>query len=443
MNAPRKVESIGARLRRLRLQRGLSQRELSAPGVSYAYISRIEAGTRQPSVKALRKLAPKLGVSVEYLETGSEIGAEKQRELRLAEAELNLRLGDDAGAAEANLRDLVKEAEASADFASATRARIALGLLDAQRGRHDDAVRALEEALESETAPSPSSRPDVFATLGQSYAVLGRPETAVELFERCLQDLDESGGDNVIARIRFSIYLSSALADSGDLARAEEVVQSALSDAEGFNEPYTLVRLYWSVARLSSLQGRPQVALEYLRRAIALLEASEDSMQLGRAHILYAFIMNTQGSAAAAEEHLDTAERLLGSRRDTNDLASLRTEQAKSAAQLGKGSEAVERAEQALSLLGESDPAERGAALAALAQGHVLEGNLKKAEKECKDALELLDRNGRWRVAELACRNWSRVLAEAGRDEEAESFRKRADEYALRAGAPVEAVAKS
>jgi len=55
-------ETIGQRLKRLRLERGLSQRELAAPGVSYAYISRIEAGTRQPSVKALRKLAAKLAV---------------------------------------------------------------------------------------------------------------------------------------------------------------------------------------------------------------------------------------------------------------------------------------------------------------------------------------------------------------------------------------------
>src|SRR6476660_5597143 len=62
-------ETIGQRLKRLRLERGLSQRELSSQGVSYAYISRIEAGTRQPSVKALRMLARKLNVSVEYLET--------------------------------------------------------------------------------------------------------------------------------------------------------------------------------------------------------------------------------------------------------------------------------------------------------------------------------------------------------------------------------------
>ena len=66
-------ESIGGRIRRLRLERQPSQRELASPGVSYAYISRIEAGARRPSVKALRQLAPKLGVSVEYLETGSDL----------------------------------------------------------------------------------------------------------------------------------------------------------------------------------------------------------------------------------------------------------------------------------------------------------------------------------------------------------------------------------
>jgi transcriptional regulator with XRE-family HTH domain len=65
-----KRESIAERLRRLRLERGMSQRDLSSPGVSYAYISRIEAGARTPSVKAMRLLAQKLGVTVEQLETG-------------------------------------------------------------------------------------------------------------------------------------------------------------------------------------------------------------------------------------------------------------------------------------------------------------------------------------------------------------------------------------
>jgi transcriptional regulator with XRE-family HTH domain len=68
------VKSLGDRVRRLREERGLSQRDLSEPGISYAYISRIEAGVRNPSEKALRMLASKLGVSPLYLETGSDSG---------------------------------------------------------------------------------------------------------------------------------------------------------------------------------------------------------------------------------------------------------------------------------------------------------------------------------------------------------------------------------
>src|SRR5207249_8775245 len=86
--SPAAGETIGERLKRLRLERGYSQRELAAPGVSYAYISRIEAGTRQPSVKALRRLAVKLNISADYLERGSDLDPEGERELRLADLEL-------------------------------------------------------------------------------------------------------------------------------------------------------------------------------------------------------------------------------------------------------------------------------------------------------------------------------------------------------------------
>src|SRR6266849_5927016 len=56
---------LGERIRQRRVELGLSQRELASEGVSYAYISRIEADARRPSIRALRKLAPKLDVSVQ------------------------------------------------------------------------------------------------------------------------------------------------------------------------------------------------------------------------------------------------------------------------------------------------------------------------------------------------------------------------------------------
>jgi transcriptional regulator with XRE-family HTH domain len=75
--------SIGERVRARRLELGLSQRDLSEPGLSYAYISRIEAGERTPSVKALRKLAPKLQTTVAWLETGQEDPADQLARLVL------------------------------------------------------------------------------------------------------------------------------------------------------------------------------------------------------------------------------------------------------------------------------------------------------------------------------------------------------------------------
>jgi transcriptional regulator with XRE-family HTH domain len=72
MQTTRKGETVGERVQRLRLARGMSQRQLAEPGVSYAYISRIEAGARTPSARALRRLAAKLGVTAAYLETGKD-----------------------------------------------------------------------------------------------------------------------------------------------------------------------------------------------------------------------------------------------------------------------------------------------------------------------------------------------------------------------------------
>src|SRR5918912_2768611 len=99
-------ETIGQRVKRLRTERGLSQRELSGPGVSYAYISRIENDDRKPSEKAARHLAVKLGVTADYIETGRTVPAADERELRATDAELVLRLYGHLGAAEDTFRSL-------------------------------------------------------------------------------------------------------------------------------------------------------------------------------------------------------------------------------------------------------------------------------------------------------------------------------------------------
>jgi tetratricopeptide (TPR) repeat protein len=410
-------ESIGQRLRRLRLDRDLSQRELSCPGVSYAYISRIEAGARRPSVKALRQLARKLRVSVEYLETGSDLREVDERELRLADAELELRLADDPGKAQDTLQRILDDAIAAGDSGSALRARVAIGLAEARNGNNSGAVERLEAATESELL-TPSQRPDVYATLGQSYASLGEPERAVELFEGCLGQLAEEHPEDTTNQIRFSTYLSYALSDLGDLSRAEGVLDDALAQAEEVKDPYTRVRLYWSLARLNEMRNQPAAALAYIRRAIALLEVTEDTLHLARAHLLCGTIMLSQGKAEEAGPQFDAAERMFGPKPDPLDLANLRADQARRAGLLNRPEESERLAREALSALGDDHPAEHGVALAILADA-LAQQEKPEANETFEGAVELIEKHGRHVQKADTLRAWARYLRKAGRQSEA------------------------
>jgi tetratricopeptide (TPR) repeat protein len=428
----RAVETVGQRLRRLRIERGLSQRAIADQGVSYAYISRIEAGTRTPSVKALRVLAKKLEVSVDYLETGSELGAAEERELRLRDAELELRLSENSTAAEHELEQLLTEATAAGDAAVATRARAALGNTAHRRGEHEAAIKYLEPAVLGGSL-SVLEAGDVYRTLGRAYSAVGRPGDAVQLFEDALHELEEVAPDDDAAYVRFMTYLSYALSDAGDLPRAREIVATALRRTQGVTDTYTRVRLYWSYARIALTEQRPRVALEHLRRAVTLLETTEDTRELARSHLFWAEISTFDGRADEAGQHLSIAEGLLGTQPDHDDLCLLRTEQARAAAEAGRGEEAVRLAEEALELIGEGDDNERATALWALGRGRASTGDTEGGIDALRQALAIFEAQHAWPEAAGAARTLGHVLRKEGREAEALDALEQAVDLATRA----------
>jgi tetratricopeptide (TPR) repeat protein len=429
-------ETIGRRLKRLRLERGLSQRELAAPGVSYAYISRIEAGTRQPSVKALRRLAVKLGVSAEYLETGSQLAPTGERELRLTDLELAVRLGDSQGT-QAPLERVLAESVAAGDSDAALRSRVALAIIAKEVGDFSRMVTLLEDALEDEPF-APVERMELYGHLGFAYAASGRPEAAVELYERCLDTVRDLGAAASL-EARYATVLSYALSDAGDLARAEAVVKTALDRVGDAEDSYTRVRLYWSLARLAHAEDKPALALSNARKAIALLETTEDTINLARAHLLASSIMITRRNAVEAARHLDQAERLLGGAPSFADGAMLSVKRAQVAALEENGAAAVALAREALETIGDELTEERGSAFFALADGLALEGSYPAADDAYGRAVDLLEQRHQWREATQACRAWARMLRAAGREKQALDVLDRAAELALRA-APAESL---
>ncbi|HET8892937.1 MAG TPA: helix-turn-helix transcriptional regulator [Gaiellaceae bacterium] len=434
--SPAAGETIGQRLKRLRLERGLSQRELAAPGVSYAYISRIEAGTRQPSVKALRKLAAKLGCTADFLETGSGLASSEARELQLADLELSVRLGewDDL---EAPLERLLAEAVGAGDTTAATRARVALAALAQEHGEYERSASLLEATIADEPF-MPVEHFDIYTQLGRAYASAGRPKQAVELFERCMDGVEQVGETTLAAR--YATLLSYALTDIGDVARAETVVERALELVRDTADPYMRVRLYWSMARLAHKEGREAVALTNVRKAIALLEATDDSFHLARAHLLAARIMIAREDADSSELHLKQARKLFGVTPSIEDSAELKILLSRAAALRGDTERATHYARLALELQGLS-LVDEAYATGALADALALSGDHEGAHSSYGHAAGVLEGQGLHREAARICHSWGHLLQKAGRDTDAAEVLDRATGLMLRA-TPAEAHAE-
>ncbi len=420
------TETIGERLRRLRTERGLSQRELSSPGVSYAYISRIEAGARRPSVKALRMLARKLGVSAEFLETGSELGAGEARELRLADAELRLRLDGDSDEAAATLRAILDDSITAGDALAATRARIALGLAAHAAGRPDEAIVLLEQAIDSELV-SPTTRPDAWASLGHAYAITGRTGRSVTLLEEALERVTTEAPTDTAGQVRFASYLSQALTDGGQFERAQSVLEDALGRTDGDEDPYTRVRIYWGLGRLAMNESKPLSALGFFRRAVALLEATEDTLHLARAYLSCGWVMIEGGQAKEAGAQLERAERLLAGQAENVDRVMLCAYGARRALLLGRPEDALKLAREALELAGDTLPEDRGQAMLTLAEALAALGDA-AAEEAYRKAAEHIEAAGPPRFRADAYRGWARLLRAQGRESEALDLLERATE---------------
>ncbi|MDQ6741597.1 MAG: helix-turn-helix domain-containing protein [Candidatus Dormibacteraeota bacterium] len=79
-------ETLGQRIRRARLERGLSLAQVAGEDFSRAFLNQVEMGRSQPSTRVLRVIAARLGQPVDYLLGGADM----DRELTVERARLAL-----------------------------------------------------------------------------------------------------------------------------------------------------------------------------------------------------------------------------------------------------------------------------------------------------------------------------------------------------------------
>ncbi len=324
--------AVGERLRRAREAAGLTQRELSFEGCTPAYVSRIEAGARVPSLQILREFGKRLGVSADFLATGGPEDADLSSEL--LEAEIALRLGDEEQAAR-----LYEAARRAADSpAGLARAQLGLGGVALHRADVSRAIGLLEQAVES-GALGDRDLAVAASALGRAYAGQGRYDKAFAIFERHLDEA-RARGDS-FDQVRFGMLLATACVDHGDYGRAQAALGEILELARQMVDPMLRASVYWSQSRLHLSQGDPDRAAEYAQLALATLRASEQTLEAARALLLLAFIENDRGNPEAALELVDEGEPIVAAAREAEDVAMFAIERARALCGLGEGDEAV------------------------------------------------------------------------------------------------------
>ncbi len=375
-------KAAGARLREARERAGLSQRKLSFPGCSAAYISRVEAGERTPSVRLLRELARRLNVSPDYLATGSA-AAGMGRENALLAAEVALRL-DDTDLAERLYREVL---ERPASEEERSRALAGLGQLAFRVGALRRAIEHLEEALADTSLDEQD--PASAETLGRAYAMVGENESAIAVFWRALEAAERRG--DMVERVRFAVLLSNALVDSGNFGQAEELLGRALALAHGSHDPILNARLHWSQARLHLERNEPHTAVRCARKALALIELTEHTYYLGRAQLLLAQVELDRHRPSEALGLLQKAWPLFEDGANELERALFQLEEARALAALGRREEAAALAMRVSGVISQADPIDAGRGYTILAGIFAELGDRPRARELYELAAELLE----------------------------------------------------
>jgi tetratricopeptide (TPR) repeat protein len=403
---------VGRRLREARLRAGLSQRDLSFPGCSPAYISRIEAGDRIPSLQLLRAMGERLGVSEDYLATGSRSPLVADRNPVLVDAEVALRL-DDHELAYSLYEQALEQARDNFTRADALEG---LGNVAFRRGEPKEAIRLLDRSLELARA-EPADRPSTTEVIARSHAALGDPDTAIELLGQCLERYRSE--NDPVNQVRFAVVLGYALTDGGRFDEAEEVLAEGLEAGRGIKDPITRARLLWSQARLRGEQGRTELATQYARKALEILRTTEHTHFIALTHEMLASLYNDLGRSDEALDLLREARPMLHATATPIQIAHFQIEEARALAGEGEKEKAAAMAMDAVGALQNTQPQDAGRAYSLLGEIFADLGDTARANELLELAIEILEGQPPSRYLFSAYKRKAALLRQEGKVDEA------------------------
>ncbi|MEU0337019.1 helix-turn-helix domain-containing protein [Streptomyces sp. NPDC006193] len=268
---------FGRRLRKMRLERGLSQAAVVGEGMSTGYLSRLESGERRPTPRAVTYLAQRLGVDVSAL--SEPLGAGSLGHALAAAC--SAPPGTECTVA--LLRAL--QDDERADLSSRWQALWLLSRIDDRNGDYEQERARLGELIELSD-------------------LLGAPEL----------------------RVRAHVQYARCLRALGDLGTAESAAVTALAIAreEDLEVADTLTALVTLIGVETEL-GRLDAACRHVNELERDLLPAATAPQAAEALWTASLVSHRQGDHTAAQNRLETALGLLRGRDDLELWTRLRT----------------------------------------------------------------------------------------------------------------------
>jgi tetratricopeptide (TPR) repeat protein len=382
--------SLGTRLRKVRTERGLTQKELAAPSYTHAYISTIEAGRRTPSRAALEHFASKLGVGVDELLTGRPPDLVPQLQLRLSDARKQVSVGD-FEAVDAEYAKIAREARRYGLVRLEAKAEQGRGLAAERAGNLEIAVEHYETAEEKLDRQSPVAKADVISAKARCLQMLGDTRYAAYALESLLEMLERRELRDPTALVRIHASLVAAYFELGLYKKASASADKALSMAAKVEDPEGLAAMHINAARVLLHEGRSEDAEDSLRRAEELYKQLDLQSETGSAYLAQGYIMAREGRVDEARTKLKLAIEHFERYPNPVDEATAINELARLERLDGKEKVALDLLEHSIKLLQDSDVAEL--ALAYRERGLCLvASDVTLAEKSFRTAIELYER---------------------------------------------------
>ena len=267
------TDSLGARVRAARRERGLSQAQLAGVELTKGFISQLESGLVRPSIRSLQVIANRLGKSLDYFIGDEALSTQKRGEFMelAAQAAYERRAWDELERVSEDALRLEPDTPQRGSFLR-WQAMARLG-----SGDREGALSAAEAALRT-LDPSSDAANVAWALLvqGSAYLELGQIAAASQIFERALTALDSHEVLDARLRTRLLISLGTAYRRLDRTTKAVQAYESARAMANRSSDLRSLAQAFMGVAVTLYDSGELDGAIANYRRALELFQRVAD-----------------------------------------------------------------------------------------------------------------------------------------------------------------------